>query len=176
MTHQAVASLFFAPIIAVGLAAIDLGPMQDAVNDQRSAVRHAENQLSSLRQQLSAQNTSLANEQRRSQEFTNQVTQLQQRAQTLNAEVQQLSSVRATLATLSTTINNCLHAVDAALSSSATIASMGSMRNVVTGIKGVVGGLGSEGMFAGPLAQLNDAAFGALDRRVTSIRHLRLAV
>ncbi len=148
--------------------------MQDAVDSQRNAVRQAENQLSSLRQQLNTQNVSLANEQRRSQELTGQVTELQQRAQGLNAEVQRLSGVRATLATLSASINNCLHAVDAALSSSATIASMGSMRNVVTGIKGVVGGLGSDAMFAGPLAQLNDAAFGVLDHRVTSIRHHRL--
>ncbi|KAM5545921.1 hypothetical protein V8D89_000047 [Ganoderma adspersum] len=170
----AVASLFFAPIVAVGLAAIDLGPMQDAVTNQRGAVRHAENQLSSLRQQLNAQNTSLAHEQGRSQELTGQVAQLQQRSQALSVEVQQLSGMRATLATLSTNINTCLHTVDAALSSSATIASMGSMRNVVTGIKGVVGVLGSEGMFSGPLAQLNDAAFGVLDRRVTSIRHHRL--
>ncbi|PIL29022.1 hypothetical protein GSI_09070 [Ganoderma sinense ZZ0214-1] len=170
----AAASLFFAPIVAVGLAAIDLGPMQDAVNSQRNAVRHAENQLSSLRQQLNAQNDSLAKEKTRSNELTNRVAQLRQQAQTLDAEVQRLSGVRATLATLSTTINNCLHAVDAALSSSVTITSMGSMQNVVTGIKGVVGGLGSEGMFAGPLAQLDSAAFGVLDRRVASIRHHRL--
>ena len=63
------ASLFFAPIVAVCLAAIDLGPMQDAVNNQRSPVRHAENQLSSLRQQLNAQNTSLAQDKSRSQEL-----------------------------------------------------------------------------------------------------------
>ncbi|KAI1787280.1 hypothetical protein LXA43DRAFT_1098405 [Ganoderma leucocontextum] len=170
----AIASLFFAPVVAIGLAAIDLGPMQDAVNYQRNAVRAAENQLSSLRQQLDAQHASLAHEQSRSQALAGQVGQLQQRAQTLHAEVQRLSGVRATLATLSANINNCLHAVDAALSSSATIAAMGSMRSVVTGIKGVVGGLGSEGIFAGPLAQLNDAAFGALDHRVTSIRHHRL--
>ena len=130
---------------------------------------------SSLRQQLNAQNTSLAQERSRSQELAGRVAQLQQRSQALNAEVQRLSGMRATLATLSANINNCLHAVDAALSSSTTIASMSSMRNVVTGIKGVVGGLGSEGMFAGPLAQLNKAAFGVLDHRVTSIRHLRLA-
>ena len=150
--------------------------MQDAVNSHRGAVRQAENQLSSLRQQLEAQNASLASERSRSQALSSQVEQLQERAKSLNAEVQRLSDVRANLATLSTSINDCLHAVDAALSSSVTIASMGSMRNVVTGIKGVVGGLGSQGIFAGPLAQLNDTAFGALDRRVTSIRHHRLTV
>ena len=148
--------------------------MQDAVNSQRGAVRAAENQLASLQQELQSQQNSLAAEQSRSQALSAQVSQLQQRAQTLNAEVQRLSGARANLAALSASINNCLHAVDAALSSSATIGSMGSMRNVVTGIKGVVGGLGSDGMFAGPLAQLNDSAFGTLDRRVAAIVHHRL--
>ncbi|EJF56484.1 hypothetical protein BD309DRAFT_963610 [Dichomitus squalens] len=170
----AAASLFFAPIVAIGLVALDLGPMEDAVNSQRGAVRAAENQLASLHQQLQSQQTALLNEQSRSQALSNQVAQLQQRAQGLKAEVARLSDARAKLAELSANINNCLHAVDAALSSSVTITSMGSMRNVVTGIKGIATGLSSDGMFAGPVAQLNDAAFGALDRRVTAIVHHRL--
>ena len=101
---------------------------------------------------------------------------LHQRSAGLAAYGRQLQSTRAELADLSQRINDCLHTVNAALSSSETISTMSSMRNVVSGIRGVVGALKADAMFQGPLARLDDAALGALDRRVATIRRLQIFV
>ena len=128
------------------------------------------------RAQLQAQQAQLTRERNESLRLSTQVTQLNQRATSLAADARRLETARGELAELSKRINDCLHTVNAALSSSKTIASMSSMRNVVTGIRGVAGALKADAMFQGPLAQLDDTALGALDRRVANIRRLQIAV
>lgn len=145
--------------------------------DQRKDVVHrVESQLAASRAQLQAQQAQLTREHAESARLAARIHELQTQSTSLSAEVKRLENARADLAELSKRINDCLHTVDAALSSSKTIEAMCSMRNVVTGIRGVVGALGNNAMFQGPLAQLDDAALGALDRRVANIKRGLLMV
>ena len=167
---------FFIPIVPLILMTIDATAMQAASEEHQRRISSIEGQLSSSNSQLDARRNDLSHERAKSDRLSSRISQLRQEADTLSAEARKLEAARASLADLSVRINDCLHTVNGALSSSTVIATMGSMRNVVLGIKGVAGALGSDEMFAGPLAQLNDAALGTLDRRVAAIKRHRLTV
>ncbi|KAI1784670.1 hypothetical protein LXA43DRAFT_1101113 [Ganoderma leucocontextum] len=167
---------FFFPIVPLILMTIDATAMQAGTEQRQRAISSIEGHLSSSSSQLDVRRHDLARSRAESDRLSSRISQLGQEADELAAEVRELEAARATLAELSMRINDCLHTVNGALSSSTAIATMGSMRNVVSGIKGVVGALGSDEMFAGPLAQLNDAALGTLDRRVAGIKRHQLTV
>ena len=57
-----------------------------------------------------------------------------------------------------------------ALTSAANLSAVRSIQEVVLGLRGVVSALGQNAMFSGPLAQLDNAALTALDRRMASPR------
>lgn len=170
-------AMLFIPIVAFGVAAVNMKMMSDNLDDHYDAVSRLEGQLSASNTELEARRNTLAQQQTERGQLEAKVAGLRTRASQLAAEGHTLGEARASLAELSRRINDCLYAVNAALSSSTSIAVMCSMRNVVTGIRGVVGGLGRDEMFAGPIAGLLDGgAFGALDRRVATIRRSQLAV
>ncbi|PIL29444.1 hypothetical protein GSI_08386 [Ganoderma sinense ZZ0214-1] len=167
---------FFIPIIPLILMTVDATAMQGISEQHQRTVSSIESQLSSSNSQLDSLRGELSSQRAESDRLSSQVEQLRRKADELSAEARRLEATRATLAELSQRINDCLHTVNGAVSSSAVIATMGSMRNVVSGLRGVAGALGSDEMFAGPLAQLNDTALGALDRRVAAITRHRLTV
>lgn len=173
---QAVATLFFAPLLSIALAAIDIAALERSVNDRHRDLHLIESQLAASRSQLDAQHAQLAAERASRDRLAASMSSLRDQAAALATEVLRLQAARTELAELSVRINDCLHTVDAALSSSKTIADMCSMRNVVSGVRGVVGALGEDAMFAGPLALLDDAALDRLDSRVGSLKRLQLAV
>ncbi|RPD58004.1 hypothetical protein L226DRAFT_547039 [Lentinus tigrinus ALCF2SS1-7] len=169
----AIITFFFAPILSFALASIDILALQEAVDNRKAAISTINSQLAESHSQLQSQRESLAREHTETVRLGATISELKQRAECLSAEKQRLEVTRRDLAELSTRINDCLYTVNAALSSSKSISTMLSMRNVVSGIQGVIDALGTNAMFEGPLAQLDDAAFGALDRRVAAIRRRR---
>ncbi|PIL29019.1 hypothetical protein GSI_09067 [Ganoderma sinense ZZ0214-1] len=180
-THKAIhigsmIAMIFMPIVAFGVAAVNMAAMSENLDNHYDAVRRLESELSASNTELETRRGTLAQQQGERGQLELKVAGLRSRASSLAAEGRTLSEARESLAELSRRINDCLYAVNAALSSSTSIAAMCSMRNVVTGIRGVVGGLGRDEMFAGPLTLLDEGAFGALDRRVATIRRSRLGV
>ncbi len=169
-------AMLFIPVVAFGVAAINMTAMSANLDDHYEAVRRLEGQLATSNTELDSRRGTLAGQQAERGRLVSQVAGLRTRADELATEGRTLGEARASLAELSQRINDCLHAVNTALSSSTAMATMCSMKNVVTGIRGVVGGLGRNEMFAGPLALLDEVAFGALDRRVATIRRSQLTV
>ena len=169
-------SFFFAPVVSSALGVIDATTLERAVDDCKERIDTIESQLASSRSQLQCQRDSLSQAHRDSAHLSAIISDMKQRVAQLSAEKQRLEYTRSDLAELSTRINDCLYTVNAALSSSKSISTMSSMRNVVAGVRGVISALGANAMFGGPLSQLDDAAFGALDRRIASIRRRQLAV
>lgn len=167
---------FFIPIIPAILMTIDATAMQAASEQHQRTISSIESQLSSSNSQLDERRRELDHKRAESNRLSSEIARLRREAEELSAQRRRLEAARVTVAELSQRINDCLHTVNGALSSSTTIATMGSMRNVVSGMKGVVVALGSNEMFAGPLAQLNDAALDTLDRRVAAIRRHQLTV
>lgn len=168
--------MFLLPPVGAVLMAVNQTALKNAVEQTRNNVSSIEHQISSSRSQLQSQRDELAQEQTERSRLTSQMSEHTHKANELAAESRRLTAARGDLAQLSKRINDCLHTVDSALGSSTAIATMSSMRNVVSGIRGVAGALGADEMFAGPLAQLNDAALGILDRRVAAMRRHRLTV
>ncbi|KAI1787283.1 hypothetical protein LXA43DRAFT_1098408 [Ganoderma leucocontextum] len=169
-------AMLFVPILAFGVAAINMKAMSDNLDEHCNAVRSLEGQLAASTAELDARRDTLAQQQAERGRLASSVAGLQTRADELAVEGRAFDEARASLAELSRRINDCLYAVNAALGCSTAITTMCSMRNVVTGIRGVVSGLGRDEMFVGPLALLDEAAFGALDRRVATIRRSQLTV
>ena len=169
-------AFMFVPILAFGVAAVNMGVMSDNLNEHYEAVRRLEGQLATSTADLDARRSALVQQQAERGELVSRVAELRTRMEELAAEGSTLAAARTPLAELSRRINDCLYAVNIALSNSTRIAAMCSMKNVVEGIRGVVGGLGRNEMFAGPLALLDEAAFVALDRRVATIRRSQLCV
>lgn len=122
------------------------------------------------------QTENLEKERAESVRLSTRVTELRQKEKDLAAEARLLETARATLAELSVRIHDCLRSVNVALTSAANISVMRSMQEVVLGLRGVVSALGQDAMFSGPLAQLNDGAFAALDRRIASVKRHRVTM
>lgn len=122
------------------------------------------------------QTENLEKERAESVQLSTRVTELRQKEKDLAAEARLLETARATLAELSVRIHDCLRSVNVALTSAANISVMRSMQEVVLGLRGVVSALGQDAMFSGPLAQLNDGAFAALDRRIASVKRHRVTM
>ena len=173
---QTITTFFIVPFIGWAATAIGNAVMADSISTQEDAVSAAESQLARTRAQLETQRETLSCERAEKDRLSSRAAALRRQADTLSADARRLKSARGDLAELSTRINDCLHTVNGALSSSKTIAVMSSMRTVVAGIRGIVHALGRDAMFEGPLAELDDAALGTLDRRVAAIRVLRLMV
>ncbi|KAI0742068.1 hypothetical protein C8Q80DRAFT_174230 [Daedaleopsis nitida] len=176
MNAVTITTFFIFPIVGWAATAIGNAVMADSISTQQNAVSAAESQLSSTRAQLETQRGTLSCERAEKERLSSTAATLRRQADALCTDAERLKSARADLAELSTQINDCLYTVNGALSSSKTIAVMSSMRSVVAGIRGIVHALGRDAMFEGPLAELDDAALGALDRRVAAIRVLRLMV
>ncbi|TBU23613.1 hypothetical protein BD311DRAFT_799899 [Dichomitus squalens] len=154
----------FVPPLGLAAAAINIAVMPQTVDNE--VVRARNRELDAARAHLDSQRDVLARERAECARLISKVAELRTRGKQLAAEARTLRAAQRPLAELSTRIST----------RSATIATIRSMRNVVAGIRGVVDGLRRVEMFVGPLALLNDAAFGVLDRRVAAIRRSRLTV
>ncbi|TBU63590.1 hypothetical protein BD310DRAFT_964861 [Dichomitus squalens] len=152
------------PPLGLAAAAINIAVMPQTVDNE--VVRARNRELDAARAHLDSQRDVLARERAECARLISKVAELRTRGKQLAAEARTLRAAQRLLAELSTRIST----------RSATIATIRSMRNVVAGIRGVVDGLRRVEMFVGPLALLNDAAFGVLDRRVAAIRRSRLTV
>ncbi|PIL27398.1 hypothetical protein GSI_10546 [Ganoderma sinense ZZ0214-1] len=155
------------------IAIVDREALQAPVEEQKGVVSRITLELDVSRKHLQEQISNLEKERAESVRLSARVSELRQKEKDLAAEARVLETSRATLADLSRRINDCLRSVSVALSSAANISVMRSMQEVVLGLRGVVSALGQDAMFSGPLAQLNDAAFAALDRRIASVRRHR---
>ncbi|TBU42316.1 hypothetical protein BD309DRAFT_896487 [Dichomitus squalens] len=156
------------------LAIVDREALQAPVDEQKEIVSRLESQLRTARDQLQVQTQKLENERAEGLRLCSRIDALRQKAKDLAADARALETARASLAELSVRIHECLRSVNGALNSATSISIMRSMGDVVSGLRGVVVSLGQEAMFSGPLAQLNDAAFAALDRRVSTVRYHRV--
>ncbi|KAI1798337.1 hypothetical protein LXA43DRAFT_1088446 [Ganoderma leucocontextum] len=156
------------------IAIVDREALQAPVDEQKGVISRITLELDVSRKQLQLQTESLEKEHAESARLSARVAELRQKAKDLGAEARVLETARATLAELSVRIHDCLRSVNVALTSAANISIMRSMQEVVFGLRGVVSALGQDAMFSGPLAQLNDGAFAALDRRITSVRRHRV--
>ncbi|KAI0772968.1 hypothetical protein BD413DRAFT_492417 [Trametes elegans] len=176
MRAGAIATLFFAPIVAAFLTVVDFTAMENAIDQTTETISRIEEQLASAHSQLETQRARLSRERDLCSALESNIAQYRGEQRRLRNETGDLQSQRASLSQLSVRINDSLRAVNGALSSSVTIQTMHSMRNVVSGIRGVASSLGRDAMFAGPLARLNDSELDVLDRRVEMIRRHRLMV
>ena len=155
------------------VAIVDREALQAPVDEQKDVVSRITLELTTSRKQLQEQTGNLEKERAESNRLSTRVIELRQKENNLAAEARVLEASRATVADLSKRINDCLRSVSAALTSAANISVMRSMQEVVFDLRGIVSALGQDAMFSGPLAQLDDAAFIALDRRIASVRRQR---
>ena len=156
------------------MSVVDREALQAPVDEHKEAVARVESQMQTAREQLQIQTQKLEKERAEGLRLCARIDELRQKAKDLAAEARTLETARASLAELSVRIHECLRSVNGALNSATSISIMRSMGDVVSGLRGVVASLGQEAMFSGPLAQLNDAAFASLDRRVVTVRHHRV--
>ena len=155
------------------VAIVDREALQAPVDEQKDVVSRITLELTTSRKQLQEQTGNLEKERAESNRLSTRVIELRQKENNLAAEARVLEASRATVADLSKRINDCLRSVSAALTSAANISVMRSMQEVVFDLRGIVSALGQDAMFSGPLAQLDDTAFIALDRRIASVRRQR---
>ena len=175
-SYQAFAVFPFLPILGFALELVDMTALRNAVDDCERTVWSCQRQLESTQSEVQRLREAMQEAQAESARRSRKASELNDTLQGLSLEARSLDCTRRDLADLSVRINECLHTVNSALGSSSVIAASSSMRNMVTGVRGVVGALQANSMFDGPLAQLDEAALGALDRRVAAIKRSKLTL
>ena len=152
------------------VASVDRAYLQAPVDEQKDIITRLTLELAVGREQLQEQTANLEKERADRSHLSARVAELRQQEDDLTKAARVLEKERATLADLSKHINDCLRSVNVALTSAANLSAVRSIQEVVLGLRGVVSALGQNAMFSGPLAQLDNAALTALDRRMASPR------
>ena len=152
------------------VASVDRAYLQAPVDEQKDIITRLTLELAVGREQLQEQTANLEKERADRAQLSARVAELKQKEDDLTKAARVLEKERATLADLSKHINDCLRSVNVALTSAANLSAVRSIQEVVLGLRGVVSALGQNAMFSGPLAQLDNAALTALDRRMASPR------